>query len=120
MPVLPQRWIVEAFGGVGPRICLVLGPSGDEVVVWLCPGASCVRVDACFPVGWCHPGYVEVLGLEEAVGEEWGLNLVEFRTRCPWTNTVCVGVMSSSLACFSALALAKPQQSLVPCANGNV
>ena len=29
-------------------------------------------------------------------------------------------MVSGSLACFSALALAEPQQSLVPCANGNV
>ena len=51
-------WIVEAFGGVCPRIRLGLGPSGDEVVVLRRPGASSVRVDAWFPVGGCHPGSV--------------------------------------------------------------
>ena len=47
-----------AFGGMGPHVRLSLGPSGDEVVVWRRPGASSVRVDAWFPVGGCHPGYV--------------------------------------------------------------
>ena len=61
-----------------------------------------------------------MLGLEEAVGYERGLNLVKSRTRCPWTNTLCVGVVIGSLASFLALALAEPQRSLVPCANGNV
>ena len=57
-PVLPQQWVVEAFGGVGPHVCLGLGPSGDEVVVWRRPVASNVRVDAWFTVGGCHPGYM--------------------------------------------------------------
>ena len=38
-PVLPQRWDVEAFGGVDPHVHLGLGPSGDEVVVGRRPGA---------------------------------------------------------------------------------
>ena len=42
------------------------------------------------------------------------------RTQCPWTNTLFVGVVVGSLASFSALALAEPQRSLVPCANGNM
>jgi hypothetical protein len=58
LPVLPRQWVVEAFGGVGPRVRHGLGPSCLEGVVWRCPDASGVRVGAWFLAGGCHLGYV--------------------------------------------------------------
>ena len=65
-PVLPHRGIVEAVGGVGPRVRfdLSLGctsPFGFGGVVWRPPRAW-------FLAGGCHPGYVGVLELDEVVG----------------------------------------------------
>ena len=57
LPFLPQPWVVEAFGCMGSHIYLGLSPGGWGVV-WRRPGTSGVCIDAWFPFGGCHPGYV--------------------------------------------------------------
>ena len=44
---------------------------------------------------------------------------MKYRTRCPWTNTLCGGC-EQLVGVLLGVGLVKPQWSLVPCASRNV
>ena len=60
------------FGGMGPHVRLSLGPSGDEVLVRRRPCATSVRVEAWFPFGRYHPGYMGSVRVGKGGGLETG------------------------------------------------